>query len=376
LDIRAQAELDLIGAIYDAVIDPGRWNDTVDRIRRHAGFHLAILAVSALPSGKFIIGGQSNVPSPYSETITSFGTEPLDLWGGVERIVSFPREEPLIHTEFNAQDSWIGNRYYEEWARPQHLVNQVALVLEYNPRMLASISFGVHETNPVVTDAQVETLRVLAPHLRRAAIISGLLDGRTRAAASFEATLSELGSGVVLVDADMRIVYANQRAEAMLMAGDPVTRLAGHLDLPRELVRGQLRAAVAAAATSGAGLQRGSGIPARRRDGGEIVVHVLPLRHPASARGIAATAAVFVAETDGALNIPMEALQLLYGLRPAESRVLQLVVAGYSGARIAATLGIASSTVKTHTQRLFDKVGVHSRVELARVARDLSLGAG
>lgn len=109
--------------------------------------------------------------------------------------------------------------------------------------MLANIAFAVHDSAPPVSDAQIEGLRVLAPHLRRAAIISGLLDGRRQAAASFEATLAALGSGVVLVDEQLRVIYANERAEAMFAAGDPLVRTAGRLDLPRELVRGQLAAA-------------------------------------------------------------------------------------------------------------------------------------
>jgi len=232
----------------------------------------------------------------------------------------------------------------------------------------------VHDSAPPVSNAQIEGLRVLAPHLRRAAIISGLLDGRQQAAASFEATLAALGSGVVLVDEQLRVIYANERAEAMFAAGDPLVRTAGRLDLPRELVRGQLAAAVAAAARGSAGLQRGSGIPARLSDGGEAVVHVLPLGRHQATRSFAAVAAMFVAQPSRELNLPMEALQLLYQLRPAEARVFELIVRGLRAADIASTLGIAPSTVKTHTLRLFDKVGVHSRAQLAKLARDMSLG--
>jgi DNA-binding CsgD family transcriptional regulator len=374
LDVRAQTELDLIGAIYDAVIDASRWDDTVDRIRRHLGFQLCMLTALALPSGKVIVGAQSNVPSPYSEMVYQYGAEALDQWGGLKRIETLVCEEPVAFSDHNELADLAGNPFYENWSKPQGLVDQLVLILEYNTTMLANIAFGVHESSPPISEAQIEGLRVLAPHLRRAAIISGLLDGHAQAAASFEAALTALGSGVVLVDEDMRIVYANKRAEAMLAAGDPVTRVAGCLDLPRELVRGQLRSAIAAAATDAAGLLRGSGIPARRRDGGEMVVHVLPLRRRQPEPGIPAVAAVFIAETSVALNLPLEALQLLYGLRPAETRVFELIVQGYSSARIATSLGVAPNTVKTHTQRLFDKVGVHSRVHLARLARDLSLG--
>ena len=121
--------------------------------------------------------------------------------------------------------------------------------------------------------------------------------------------------------------------------------------------------------------------PARRRDGSGMIVHVLPLhrRRASSLMSRAgarhgAVAAVFVAEPHADLNLPIEAMQLLYGLRPAESRVLELIVEGLSAAKIAQDLGIASSTVKTHTLRIFGKLGVHSRAELLRFVRGLSLG--
>jgi DNA-binding CsgD family transcriptional regulator/PAS domain-containing protein len=381
LDTRAQTELDLVGAIYDAVIDPERWDDTVERIRRHLGFYMSILSVIAVPSGRQVVSARGNVSRAFAESLPSYSNEATALWGGLQRLAMLPREEPLIHTQANAAYPWLGNSYYEEWAKPQGLVDQVVLILESNPRLIANIGFGVHETMPPISAEQMDSLRVLAPHLRRAAIISGLLVGRTEAAASFEATLSALGSAVVLVDEQMHIIYANERADGMLRDGDPLLRLDGRLELPRELVRGQLQAAVTAAALDASGLTRGSGIPVRRRDGSGMIVHVLPLKRRRLRMGVSAVgarggavAAIFVAEPQAELNLPIEAMQLLYGLRPAESRVLELIVEGLSAAKIAQALGIASSTVKTHTLRLFDKLDVHSRAELLRFVRGMSLG--
>jgi DNA-binding CsgD family transcriptional regulator len=366
-------QIELIGAIYDAVIDPARWNDTIDRIRRHLGFQICMMSVVALPAGRVIVTAQSNVPHPYSETIYQYGTEALDQWGGLARIATLIREEPVLYSDFNKLSDVFGKPFYENWSKPQGLVDQLVLVLEFNPRMLANVAFGVHESAPPVNKNQVEGLRVLAPHLRRAAIISGLLEGQAHVAASFEAALNALGTTVVLVDEHMRIISANRRAEAMLAAGDPLRSRDGRLEVLHELVRGQVAAAVAAAPFDDVRLQRGGGIPARREDGGEVVLHVLPLGRRTPLAGLSAVAAIFVAEPSASLNIPMEALQLLYDLRPAEARVLELIAEGQSAARIAATLGIAPSTVKTHTLRLFDKVGVHNRADLMRIARDMSL---
>jgi DNA-binding CsgD family transcriptional regulator/PAS domain-containing protein len=377
MDARAQTELDLISAIYDAAIDPSRWNDAIDRIRRALGFQLGMFTILTVPDGQVVVAAQSNVPHPFSEIAPSVGSDIFEQWGGLERIQSIITEEPVLFSDYNDLADLAGNQFYENWGRPLGLVDELVIVLEYNTRFLANIAFGVQESSLPITETQVEALRVLAPHLRRAAIISGLLDRQAQVADSFEAALSALGSAVVLVDAQMHIVYANEKAEEMLHAGEPLVRLDGRLDLPRELVRGQLEAAVRAAERDARGLQRGGGVPVRCRDGTGLVVHVLPLKRRKRLLGGVSgdpVAALFVGEPNSEVNLPIAAIQQLYGLRPAESRVFELIVSGMSAPKIAQALGVAVSTVKTHTLRLFEKLGVHSRAQLLRLARNMSLG--
>jgi DNA-binding CsgD family transcriptional regulator len=68
-----------------------------------------------------------------------------------------------------------------------------------------------------------------------------------------------------------------------------------------------------------------------------------------------------------------DALALLYDLTPAETRVFQLLAGGKTQAAVAAQLGIASSTVKTHLLKVFEKTGISRQAELVRLAASLSL---
>ena len=52
------------------------------------------------------------------------------------------------------------------------------------------------------------------------------------------------------------------------------------------------------------------------------------------------------------------------GLSKREEEVMRFIVQGYTKPYIAETLAISDSTVRTHTRRLYEKVGVHSRREL------------
>jgi DNA-binding CsgD family transcriptional regulator len=375
MDRPVQSELDLIGYIYDAVLEPDRWSDTIDRIRRYLGLHVAAISILHLPGG-FSIQATANI-SPELLRIAAEEADHLPaLWGGIDKFSRLPLEEPIRMAEHTSPESWAGNPYFERFGRPLGLADQLVLVLEFNPTMVATFSIGRHESMPPIDEWQIEVFRRLAPHLRRAVLISKLLESHSLVAASLESTLDTLGSAVMLVDAGRRIVHANEQAESMLREGDPIARLNGRLTIPRELVKGQFEETVAVAASGEEGLRQGAGLPVRRLDGAGMVVHVLPLGRRRFRPSAGAVAAVFVSPPSSELNLPLEAMRVLYDLRPAEVRVLELIAAGANGNGVAEALSISRNTAKTHTLRLFDKLGVHSRAELILLARKMSVGGG
>jgi DNA-binding CsgD family transcriptional regulator len=90
--------------------------------------------------------------------------------------------------------------------------------------------------------------------------------------------------------------------------------------------------------------------------GEPFYVHVVPIAREAGERHVA----VSVRE----LGIEREAFARRYRLSPREAEVAELVLRGYRNPDIAASLGVASSTVKRHLTRIFDKIGVDSRTQL------------
>lgn len=57
-------------------------------------------------------------------------------------------------------------------------------------------------------------------------------------------------------------------------------------------------------------------------------------------------------------------------LTSREEEILKLIVQGYTNKQVAEELGISTRTVEGHRANLTEKLGIHSRVDLLRYARD------
>lgn len=75
---------------------------------------------------------------------------------------------------------------------------------------------------------------------------------------------------------------------------------------------------------------------------------------------------------DGPFVVDEEKLRDV-GLTPREHQILGLIAEGLSNREIGERLFVSENTVKTHSSRVFDKLGVSRRVQAVQKARDLRL---
>jgi DNA-binding CsgD family transcriptional regulator len=358
--------------IYDAVIDPAGWATALEAIRVRHGWHNSSLSVVALPAQTAVLQVALNIPTSMYEQ-ESMVADVAAMWGGAERFARVPLEEPLVQSEQTDPATWGKYKFAADWSFPQGIIDQVGMVLARDNTTYALLGFAQHKSMAERPGWVIDELRILAPHLRRAATISRLIENTMARAATFEAALDAAEAGAVIVRGDMEIVHANAAADNMLRRGDPIRSANGRLRFADELMPGHLDAAVSAAAEGPVAIgRRGIGIPARRGDGSPLVTHVMPLQARPGSR-IDAEAIVFVADNGGAEPLPGESLELLFGLTPAEARAFELVATGKPSRAVAAEMGIAESTLKTHLLRVYDKTGRHTRAALVQLARELKL---
>jgi len=367
----------LVGMIYDAAIDPGRWPAAMEAIRAELNFHNSTLNLQSLPSMAMLTNVTINVPPQYLRVMErpNAGPDVIEIWGGAGTLLSLPMDRPAVLTAVNPDFDvdTTQNRYFVDFAKPQGIVDVLSIGLARDARALGTVAFGRHESAGPIGEREVGVMTLLIPHLQRAATINRMLDMAALEQSSYARTLDALVSAVVLVGADRRVLYANPVAQRMLDRGRPISAPDGMLAAATSGATRALAIAIGQAAVDESGIgRRGLGIPLREPDGPPGVLHVLPLGAGRKGMRTDAVAAVFVTDIGTSFVAPTEMAAALFDLTPAEARVFALIVARHTLAEAAVALGVERTTAKTHLLRLYDKIGVRRQSELVQVAASLA----
>lgn len=158
----------------------------------------------------------------------------------------------------------------------------------------------------------------------------------------------------VIVDEDLRIAWANTAARSALARARDLENRGGFL---RTIDRGQQEALDAFVAGSGVGVSSWC-LPRADRDG-----HVL-FRAQRLAWEQAPVFGVLFYGSGSDFRSRYVDLERVFGLTPAEHRVLLDMLDGFEADRIAEGSGVSIETVRTHIRRIYAKVGVRSRERL------------
>lgn len=176
------------------------------------------------------------------------------------------------------------------------------------------------------------------------------------------ALLDRLSIGVLLVDPEGQIGFANDRARA-LAARTGAFFLDDRLRLATANLTTQLRemiATVAHAAVRGEDLLRGMTVPCMVGDGADLSLICMPVDAGMGQAGVA----IFLSDPAHPFACPPDALSCLFGLTRAEAQVTQALVSGRQRAEVAQDLGISQTTVAFHLRNIFEKTGTNRQAEL------------
>jgi DNA-binding CsgD family transcriptional regulator len=228
--------------------------------------------------------------------------------------------------------------------------------------------------------SEVERLDSILPHLARGLRLWAEVGRLRHAEMTLSAALDLMDAGVLLLDRDLRILFSNACAEAVLSAQDGlyaaserlgVTSPRQHRDLQDHVAEvAKLNGARAGQHGAWLAIPRPSGLPA-------LALHIYPAAAATDGSRCRSAAALVVVRDPVQDNEPADVALLggLWNLTPAEARVARLAPLATGKRQIAEILGLSENTVKSHLAAIRAKVGARSVGELATMVRRTTVAA-
>lgn len=181
--------------------------------------------------------------------------------------------------------------------------------------------------------------------------------------------LEKLSVGMIAVDAQTTLLFANPTAERLLRAGLGLTCRQGCLGATNPTKEGELRRLIrqAGLAALGRPSEAGGVLALPRPEGRPLSLLICPLRPHVLTFGPSVPAALLIfGDPDAGPCTSTQALIELYGLTPAEARLMAALVDGERLEDYADRQQISVNTARTQSKQVFAKTGHGRQADLIR----------
>jgi DNA-binding CsgD family transcriptional regulator len=361
----------LIGEIYERCLDPARVSDVGRTIEQAFGIGSSIHFISRHGSGRMVrlLSASDNFDPDARRDYTAHYHD-RNVW--FQRALAYPPPVVQRGEELIDERDFLRTEFCADWCSRVDIFHMIGCTYPL-PGDLVGGS-GVHRTRRqgAFDDADKRLYALLMGHFARAVELSlrlGISAGKVAVAPDI---IEALDLGVILVDAERRVLQANRVAATVLARRYWLTVVDGRL---RTIHHGSLgllswRIAEAAGTGAGVGLDRGAVMRLRAPGGAALPVLIAPFRVATEAWGARQpTAALLFRDPDSAVAPQGTSISAVYDLSPAEGRLVALLVAGYSLAEAANRAGISLNTAKTQLKSAFARTGFTRQAQLIAEVR-------
>lgn len=344
----------VVAMMRAAALDSKRWPDALDAIARHLDARFAALIfedrVSALLELKHSTRAEKAWIVEYLRNYRKL--DPVKARALAEIGVG----EAFSSRDFLSPEKFRRSGAFERWMAPHGLVDVIGAVLHRSETGVCMfVAFRDAHAGEVDAAAKAR-LNALLPHLAEAIVgAPPPRDAGTALADLFE----HLAAPVLVVDAGMRVMYANRSGDDMLAEGDALSVLGGALIVRDARAKETLERTLRLGGARGSAEADTLAIMLRRGQARCCVMHVLRLS--------GGKAALFVRRLALDQFEGGGVASGLYGLTARESSVL-LAIAEIGGVPATArALGLSEGTVKGYLKSIFQKTGATRQADLVKL---------
>jgi DNA-binding CsgD family transcriptional regulator len=357
----------LIEGLYDAALDVSDWPPLASTFAQAFGAESCVIHSLDLANGESAISGQTaNFDAKAIETYQAHYHK-VDILA--LRMATLGIGSVMLGTEVSGETEWFNSEIFNDYGRRLGITWVMGSMIPVDEHVVGAL--GVHRpygaANFEINDKR--RLSRLLPHLSRAMLLQRRINGLVRDRRIALEALENLGTGVIAVDADSVLLFANRTAERLLRSGLGLTIRQNRLYATDQSRADELRRLIhhAARAALGRSAEADGMLTLPRREGRPLSLLVCPLRPDAMSMGPpTATALIFLGDPDADRPTPQHALIDLYGLTPAEARLMAALVDGERLEHFADRRGISINTVKAQSKQVFAKTGHGRQADVIR----------
>lgn len=360
----------IIQTIYAAAIDPTEWDALLGQIGAAIGAVAGFYAGLEMRHGRgafwYASGHDQQMAVLYNEQY--LGLDPT-----LAHIINAPGRA-FACTDYLSDADVANSRFHSEFMIPNGMRYVLSGVVSKEGSMISLFGFQRRLGQAPFSRVETEFVQRLIPHFamadKVAATVSTISDARRLAMA----VLDRMDYGIILVSQTGQIRMSNQRAELWLQSGSLVSSHFGRVRLavPRDsaaldqLIR-------AAGACDNRDVRARAIDTVGDRDGMRARILVLPIDNDELHQldDTQARVALIVTDVDQQRAMAPHLLRQSYGLTQAETKVATGLAGGKTQDELAESLFVSLATIKTHTQHIYQKIGVSRQVELVRLVYGL-----
>lgn len=269
------------------------------------------------------------------------------------------------------EEEMARSEFCDGWLLPQKLFH----LLGATPLKNGSVSSNISIMRPKSMGAFHETdyalLTALMPYLQRAFQLNNRIQKLESRGNSAADALDSLPSGVILLDAQGKVVLVNRTAAAIVQQEKALRLTADGVQAATPQENARLKALLHGALATGNGriAEPGGVMQVTRQDTHRpLYLLITPLRLKTVHLGRAVpVVAIFITDPEMELPLNPRHFQELYGLTHAESKLAKALAAGKSLKEAAAELRVGESTLRSHLKSVFLKTHTRRQSDLVRL---------
>jgi DNA-binding CsgD family transcriptional regulator len=357
----------VVEGLYDAALNPTDWPRLAQTLARAFGAESSAIFQLDLAQGSAgLMGITENFDAKAISEYEAYYHQ-KDLWASAMSKSAAGRA--MLGNEIVGEAEFLNSEIFNGFAKRIEMFWFVGSVVALEKQFMGAI--GIHRPRGARAFGADDKhhLDMLLPHLSRAMVLQRRLQGLTQDNRIVLDALEKLSVGMIAVDAQATLLFANPTAERLLRAGLGLTCRQGCLVASDPAKGAELHRLIqqAGLASRGKPSEAGGVLALPRPKGRPLSLLVCPLRPHALTLGPSVPAALIIfGDPDAGPATSTQALIELYGLTPAEARLMVALVDGERLQDYADRVQISVNTARTQSKQIFAKTGHGRQADLIR----------